>query len=236
MEIPFYLSFREFEREYYNNLEKWFENDQNTSEIDFLKSLTELYKPYLSYNLVDKRLQVEDMIGVKNCFFPYFENIDASFCIIYGENAQNNSIKSGIQNRIEQKNITMMEYAQCVLDKINNHFRMNNIILKEPDTITDFLNDYIIITSKEKTGYCLDYNLHQQKLSFLKAFIPAHGQTVDMILYRNFHYSIIRIAEFIDRKLFSVKAFEHGIFYQLKSEARLQNQSSRSHHYLTLFN
>ncbi|WP_435524298.1 hypothetical protein [Chryseobacterium indoltheticum] len=149
---------------------------------------------------------------------------------------KNNSIKSGIQNRIEQKNITMMEYAQCVLDKINTHFRMNNIVLKNQKTITDFLNDYIIITSKEKTGYYLDYNLHQQKLPFLKAFIPTHGQTVDMILYRNFHYSIIRIAEFIDRKLFSVKAFEYSIFHQLKSEARLQNRPSMTHHYLTLLN
>ena len=218
MELPFYLCFGEFEKKYYIDLEKWFEKYHNTNEIDFLKSLAELYKPYLSYSFVKDKLQADAVIKVKNCFFPYNENFGISFNI-------DNNIKrpksSKLNNISEWKTITMMEYAQHILDKINTYFHKNNIS-KENENILDYLNHYKIIIAKEKTGYCIDYNLHQKTLPFLKAYLPCFGNTVNISLYRNFYFSLVQIADFIDEKLKSVEAFEYSIYSELKSEATIK--------------
>lgn len=232
MEIPFYLSFRDFENQYYNNLEKWFENDQNTNETDFLLHIKETYKPYLCYNFSEDRLQADAVIEVKNCFFPYHENFGISFNINHG-NAK--KIKTGINNVSELKTISMMEYAQHILDRIHQYFQKNKISMKENETILNYINHYEIITAKEKTGYCLDYNLHQKKLPFLKAFLPHFGSTVDMALYRNFYFSIVRIADFIDYKLKAVEAFEKSMYSELRSEAMIKIHM-RNQTFLTVCN
>ena len=137
MKIPFYLSFREFENEYYNNLEKWFENDQNTNETDFLLATKELYKPYLCYNFSEDKLQTEAVIRVKNCFFPYNENFGISFNMNH-EKAKN--FKTKINNISEWKTISMMEYAQHILDRIHHYFQKNKISMKENETILNYIN------------------------------------------------------------------------------------------------
>ncbi len=232
MEIPFYLSFREFENDYYDNLENWFENNRNTSETDFLLHLKEMYKPYLCYNFSKDRLQADAVIEINNCFFPYHENFGISFNINH-ENAKN--FKTGISNISEIKSITMMEYAQHILDRIHQYFQKNKISMKENETILDYINHYELITAKEKTGYCPDYNLHQKKLPFLKAFLPRFGSTVDMSLYRDFYFSVVRIADFIDSKLNEVQAFDQSIYSELKSEAMIKIHM-RGHSFLTICN
>lgn len=231
MEIPFYISFREFERNYYNNLELWFEEYHNSSEIDFLKSLKELYKPYLSYSFTEDCLQAEASAKVKNCFFQHYENFGISFHIDH----QSKNVQSKLNQVSEWKTISMMEYAQCVLDKINSYFTKNRTSIKENETILDYINHYGIITSKEKSGYCLDYDLHQKLLPFLKAYLPHCGNTVDISSYRNFYFSIVRIADFIDQKLKSVKAFENSIYSELRSEAVVKIHM-KGHSFLTICN
>jgi len=232
MKIPFYLSFREFENEYYNNLEKWFENDQNTSETDFLLAVKELYKPYLCYNFSEDKLQTEAVIKVKNCFFPYNENFGISFNMNH-ENAKN--FKTKINNVSEWKTISMMEYAQHILDKIHQHFQKNKISMKENESILDYIDYYPIITAKEKTGYCVDYDLHQKTIPFLKAYLPHFGTTVDMSLYRNFYFSAVKIADFIDQKLKAVEAFDQSIYSELRSDAMIKIHM-RGHSFLTICN
>lgn len=234
MELPFYLSFRDFEKDYFDNLEKWFEHYHITSEIDFLKSLAELYKPYLSYNFSENKLQTDAVMKVKNCFFPYFENFGISFCVDYENGKQTKSLKTGINNVSEWKTITMMEYSQHILDKINKYFQKNNLE-KEKQNVQDYINNYEIITAKEQTGYCLNYDQHQKTLAFLKAYLPCYGSTVDISLYRNFHFSMIRIADFIDQKLKAVEAFEYSIFNTLKSEAKMKFHI-KNHSFLTICN
>jgi len=218
MEIPFYISFSEFEKNYYNNLERWFEEFNNTNEIDFLKCMAEIYKPYLSYSYTEDRLQADAVIKVKNCFFPYIEKFGISFNI--DENC--NSEKTKMNNISEWKTITMMEYAQDVLDKINAYFHKNKRTMKENESILDYVNNYEIITSKEKNGYCLNFDLHQKTVPFLKAYLPRFGSTVDITSYTNFHFSVVRIADFIDEKLKSVEAFDQSIYSELKSEAMVK--------------
>lgn len=231
MELPFYLSFNEFENKYYDNLEKWFEEYHNTSETDYLKALAEMYSPYLYYNFANDRLQADASIQIKDCFFPYHEKIGLSFCTSC-ENGKTTKKVKGMNHVFELKTITMMEYAQHILDKINRYFSKNND--KEGKNTLDFINNYEIITSREGAEYCVNYSQHQATLPFLKAYLPVYGQTVNIATYRDFIFSIVQIAEFIDQKLKEVKAFESMIYSKLKSDAKFKVQMS--HQFLTMCN
>ncbi|WP_027379294.1 hypothetical protein [Chryseobacterium daeguense] len=231
MELPLYLSFREFENQYYNNLEKWFEEYHNTNETEYLKALAELYKPYIYYNFANDRLQADASIQIKDCFFPYYEKIGISFCTSC-ENGKPIKNLKGMNHEFEWKTISMMEYAQHILDKINRYCSKNNC--KEGKNTLDLINNYEIITSREGAGYCVNYNQHQVTIPFLKAYLPVYGQTVDMAVYRDFIFSIVQITEFIDQKLKEVHAFEHTVYAKLKSEAKFKVQLNQQ--YLTMCN
>lgn len=223
MELPFYLNFKDFESYYYNNLEKWFEAYHNASEIDYLKALADLYSPYLYYNFAEDRVQADASIEVKDCFFPYHEKIGISFCI----DCNKETSKKNLHQVFEFKNISMMEYAQHILDKINKYCSKNSSALDGSKNILDYINNYDIITSVEGVGYCISYNRHQKVIPFLKAYLPYYGQTVNMALYRDFVFSIVEIAEFIDQKLKNIRAFEYTIYAQSRSEAKFKVQMSR---------
>lgn len=234
MELPFYISFRKFEKDYYDNLEKWFEHYDNASEIDFLKSQAELYRPYLCYNFSENKLQTDAVIKVKHCYFPYFDNFGISFCSDYENGKEANALPSGINNISEWKTITMMEYAQHILDKINAYFQQKGLD-KTKENVLDYINNCDIIMAKEQTGYCLNYDQHQKTISFLNAFLPCYGCTVDISLYRNFHFSMVRMADFIDQKLKAVEAFEYSSFSVLRSEAKIALHM-RNHSFLSICN
>ncbi|MDC8106823.1 hypothetical protein ACNFU2_18245 [Chryseobacterium sp. PTM-20240506] len=232
MELPFYLSYKEFENNYYNNLEKWFEEHLNTSETDFLKSLVDMYCPYLYYNFTHDRIQADASIQIKDCFFPYHEKIGLSFCTNC-ENDTEKKHKKQMNHVFEWRTITMMEYAQHILDKINRYFAKNEISPKDKNVL-DYINSREIITFKDGAGYCVNYNQHQKTISFLKAYLPCHGQTVNIGVYRDFIFSVVQIAQFIDRKLRAVQATEMTIYNKLKSDARFKVQMS--HQFLTMCN
>ncbi len=231
MELPFYLNFKDFERNYYDNLEKWFEEYYNTNETDYLKALVALYSPYLYYNFTENRLKADAFIEIKDCFFPYHERIGISFC---ADCEKENSSKKGLNQIFEFKNISMMEYAQHILDKVNKYCSKNNTALNGNKNILDYINDHHIVTSVEGVGYCISYNRHQKVIPFLKAYLPYYGQTVNMETYKDFIFSIVDIAEFIDQKLKTVRAFEHSIYHQSRAEAKFKVQMSRQ--FLTLCN
>ncbi|MGH1520600.1 hypothetical protein [Chryseobacterium sp. JK1] len=231
MELPFYLHFKDFENHYYDNLEKWFEEYHNTSEIDYLKALAALYSPYLYYNFAENKLQADAFIEVKDCFFPYHERIGISFCNHCNDE---NFSKKNPNHVFEFKNISMMEYAQHILDKVNKYCSKNINALSGSKNIQDYINDYDIVTSVEGVGYCISYNRHQKVIPFLKAYLPYYGQMVSMPLYRDFVFSIVDIAEYIDNKLKTMKAFEHSIYNQSRAEARFKVHMSRQ--FLTLCN
>lgn len=230
MELPFYLNFTDFENNYYENLEKWFEEYHNTTETDYLKALTELYSPYLYYSFAINRLQADASIQIKNCFFPYYEKIGISFCTSCDDGKK--ALKSQkINHQFEWKTITMMEYAQYILDRINSHLTKN---LNKEGNVHDFINNHEIITSREGAGYCINYHQHLSTIPFLKAYLPVDGQTVDIAVYRDFVFSIVQIAEYIDRKLREVQTTGLTIYSKLKSEAKFKVQMS--HQFLTICN
>ncbi len=228
MELPFYLTYKEFENNYYNNLEKWFEEYQNTSEVDYVKQLANLYSPYVYYNFAKDKLQAEASIQIKDCFFPYYEKIGISFCTHCDVNSKH--VSKGMNHLFEWKTITMMEYAQHILDKINRHKTQHKI----KENILDFINDEKVITFRDGTGLCVNYTQHQSTIPFLKAYLPVFGKTVDIVVYGDFMFSVVQIAEFIDQKLKEVQAFEHMMYSKLKSEAKFKVQMN--HQFLTICN
>ncbi|ROI01894.1 MULTISPECIES: hypothetical protein [unclassified Chryseobacterium] len=231
MELPFYLNFKDFENHYYDNLEKWFEEYYNTSETDYLKALADLYSPYLYYNFVEDKLKADAFIEIKDCFFPYHDKIGISFC---SHCEKGETSPKALNQVFEFKNISMMEYAQHILDKINKYCSKNQDALNGNKNILDYINDHNIVTSMDGVGYCISYNRHQKVIPFLKAYLPYYGQTVNMAMYRDFIFSIADIAEYIDQKLKAMHAFEHSIYSQSKAEAKFKVQMSRQ--FLTLCN
>jgi hypothetical protein len=231
MELPLYLSFNEFRNHYYNHLEKWFEKYHNTSETDYLKALVELYSPYLYYNFANDRLQADAYIQIKDCFFPSYDKIGLSFCTGC-DNSKKPKTSRNMNHMFEWKTITMMEYAQHILDKINRHISANRD--EKDKDVMSLINDYDVITSREGAGYCVNYNQHQSTLPFLKAYLPVYGQTVNMAVYRDFIFSIVQIAEYIDHKLKELGLFESTIYAKLKSDAKFKLQIN--HQFLTLCN
>ncbi|RNA63231.1 hypothetical protein D1631_15485 [Chryseobacterium nematophagum] len=233
MEVPFYLSFKEFENNYYNNLEKWFEKYHNTSELDYLKNLVEMYSPYLYYNFTNDKIQADASIVIKDCFFPYYERIGISFCTSC-DHGKSIHVAKEIEHKVELKTITMMEYAQYILDKINRYFIKNDIIFNSTEKVEYYINNFSVITAREGAEYCIDYDKHQRTLPFLKAYLPSHGQTVDIQKYRDFIFSIVHMADFIDQKLISIQAFDYSIQAKLKSKEKYRVQMN--HQFLTLCN
>ncbi len=233
MELPFYLSFKEFENAYYNDLEKWFEEYHNASEIDYLKALANLYSPYVYYNFTNDRLMADATIEIKDCFFPYYDKLGIAFCTsCEDENGKRFKNTKNMNHLFEWKTITMMEYAQHILDKINRHYSRNKT--GQHKSILDSLNDHQIITYREGAGYCVNYRQHQSTIPFLKAYLPVCGLNVDMAVYRDFIFSIVHIAEYIDHKLKEINASEYSIYSKLKSDARFKVQMS--HQFLTICN
>lgn len=229
MELPFYLHYNEFQDHYYYHLEKWFEKHHNTSETDFLKSLAEMYIPFLYYNFANDKVVADASFQIKDCTFPFREKLGLSFCT----SCESSKIKEEMHYIFEWKTITMMEYAQHILDKINRYFFKHGISQKNKNVL-DYINHYDAITFKEGVGYCINYQHHQKIIPFLRAYLPNYGQTVSINLYRDFISSLGQIADFIDERLKSVQIFEDTIYSKLKSEAKFKVQMS--HQFLTLCN
>lgn len=231
MELPFYLSFSDFENNYYNHLEQWFEKHCNTSEIDFLKAYSELYLPYVSYNFSENKLQTEATINVKNNFFPFIDN--------YGISLSSDGVLDAQSSKFHQisewKSISMIEYAQCVLDKINKFLQQKAVTIKENESILNYLNNYEIITQTEIIGYNLDFRTHQKTLPFLRAYLPILQNNVDVSSYRNFYFSVVKIANFLDGKLNSVQAYDESIYSQLKTKS-LRKRHLKNQTFLTICN
>ncbi|MFP3599422.1 hypothetical protein [Chryseobacterium sp. SIMBA_029] len=222
MEIPFYLSFKEFEKNYPSDLAKWFDYYSDSDEVDFLKELVDQYYYCLEYDFTEDKLIPDVMITLWDCIFPYHEKSECKFIAAYENGKQKKVFWDEHQNVIERKKISIMEYAQHILDKIHKYFKANNITFKENETLHDYINNREIITSDELFGYWVDYDLHQKTLNFLRAYIPLHGEKVSESSFRNFNFAIVRMAEFIDKRLKELKAFEWSIYQKVKSQAKFQ--------------
>lgn len=222
MEIPFYLSFKELEKNYPIDLALWFEHYPDSDEVDFLKELVNQYYYCLDYDFTENKLVPDVMITLANCIFPYHEKSECRFIAAYENGKRKKVFWDENQNVFEWKKISMMEYAEHIIKKIHGYFKANAMSFAEDETLHHYINHREIIKFDEIFGYRIYYELHQSTLAFLKAYLPLHGETVNTSLFRNFNFSIVRMAAFIDQKLRSLKAFEWSIYHRVKSQTKLQ--------------
>ncbi|TLX23951.1 hypothetical protein FE904_19575 [Chryseobacterium indologenes] len=221
MEIPFYLSFKEFEKNYQTDLSKWFEDYPDSDEVDFLKELVGQYYYYLDYDFTEDQLTADVVITLPNCIFPYHEKSECRFIAAYENGKRKKVFWDENQNVLEWKKITMMEYTQHILDKIHTYFKDTKTVFPENETLNHYMNNREIITYDEFFGYRVDYELHQKTLPFLRAYMPLHGEKVNESRFMNFNFAIVRIAKFIDQRLKTLKAFEWSFYQRVKSQAKL---------------
>lgn len=229
MEIPFYLSFKEFEKNYPSDLATWFEYYKDSDEVDFLKELVNQYYYCMEYDFTEDKLIPDITITLWDCIFPYHEKSEVRFISAYENGKPKKVYQDKEKNVFESKKISMMEYTQYILDKIHKYLKENNITLTGNETLHDYMNNHEIIVSHDLFGFWLSYDLHQKTLPFLKAYMPVHGEMVNGPLFRNFNFAIVRIAEFIDQKLKALKAFEFSIYQKVKSQAKLLVKKTGKH-------
>jgi hypothetical protein len=194
MELPLYLSFKDFENTYYDNLEKWFEEYQNTSETDYLKALSDLYSPYLYYNFANDRLQADASYRLKTAFFL----IMTKSGFLSAPPVKTESLPKFQKNQSSVRMENRYDDGICTayLDKINRYLSKNSN--KEDKNVLDFINDFES-SLREGAGYCVNYNQHQATIPFLKAYLPVHGQTVNIAVYRDFLFPLFRLQNILIR-------------------------------------
>jgi hypothetical protein len=211
MEIPFYLSFKEFETNYSNDLGVWLSLYPDATEVNYLKELVGQYKHYLRYNNIEQLFETDATIEIRDCIFPYFRNSEVRYIGNFGGPPTFRDKEGNIFRRLT---LNMMEYAQYILDKTYEHLERISYTLAKNETILEHISDSTIISSHENFGYWLNEDLHQLALPFLKAYITVSEKKVNPALYRNFEFSIPKIADLIDKRLteldleeFTIKTF-----------------------------
>jgi hypothetical protein len=112
MEIPFYISFKEFEKNYPADLASWFEYCCDSNELDFLKELVEQYYYFLEYDFTEDKLIPDVTITLADCIFPYHEKSECRFVAAYQDGKKKKVFRDENENVFEWKKITMMQYAQ----------------------------------------------------------------------------------------------------------------------------
>lgn len=222
MEIPFYITFKEFEKNYPADLARWFEYCCDSSELDYLKELVAQYYYFLEYDFAQDKLIPDVTITLADCIFPFHEKSELTFITAYENGKEKEVFVDEKKNVYEWKKITMMEYAQFILDKIHTYFKNTHSVFPENETLHQYINNREVIKSDEFFGYRISDSLHQKALPFLKAYMPLYGDMVSEQLFRNFNFAIVKIAEFIDAKLKSLKSFELSIYQKVKSFAKKQ--------------
>ena len=223
MEIPFYLSFKDFEKSYQTNLKKWFECYCDSDELDFLKDILEQYRYYLSYNIKEDKLDFEAVIEVMDCIIPFSNKGNLQ---IIG--ALSPTYKDREGNIFSKEVINMREYAQHILDKINIYIKENKL-QEDNVNVADYIGRRDIISANESFGYWINFDIHKLTLPFLKAYLPTQGKQVDKLLYRNFGFAAVRIANFIDGRLKALNAFEFSFYSRLKAEVKLNTANKKDY-------
>lgn len=176
MEIPFYYSFKEFETNYYSDLQNWIKDYPDATEKDFLFELKELYEPFVRWS---GKYHFKPKIKISYEYDGYTEYAD----------------------------ITINEVAEYAEKKIIAH-------CKDIGTIEDIdAENYIFEDNINPLDYWEDSNkfysnetihFEDKQFNYLKYFfnyLGFLGFQLDEKKYKNFSFSVVKIAEWIDEKI-----------------------------------
>ena len=201
MEIPFYYSFKNFEKNYRNDLDKWLKNYPDATEKDFLSELKIKYEPYVRWS------------GKY-----HFKDINAD--VILKENPFD-------RNEDFITSITLQELCKIINNRFNYFF--NSIPFSKEDfeykPLSRILNDCEILDiiyygeykgsidgeyRESIYGEHDEYKINYKSIRGLENFTFFNLDKesdfepffcFDENKYKNFGYSVVRIADWIDEKI-----------------------------------
>lgn len=178
MEIPFYYSFKEFEENYTDDLKKWIKTYPDATEKLFLEELQVHYGVFFNeWGLFDDSISCTRTVDD----YPEYWNLSIS------------QFKDFMQEKIIN-HLLGLGYSNHTEDGLN--------IPKDVD-VMGFWEDCNRPT-KENWAVINDFR-HR----YLKVFFWFEGffdtLQFDSIKYKNFQFSVVRIAEWIDEKIKPIK-------------------------------
>lgn len=176
MDIPFYYSFKEFETNYNSDLQNWIKDFPDATEKDFLGELKELYEPFVRWS---GKYHFKPKIRISYEYDGYTEYAD----------------------------ITINEVAEYAEKKIIVHCKdigtienvdTENYIFEESINPLDYWEDSNKYYSNETIHF------EDKQFNYLKYFftyLGFLGFQLDEKKYKNFSFSVVKIAEWIDEEI-----------------------------------
>lgn len=207
MEIPFYYSFKEFEKNYNDDLKNWFANYPDASENDFLSEVQELYNPFVRWNVKYHFIEIKKCVKIK-------KNIKDDKN--QSENPKKNTI---VIRREEIDGIPLLELCKVIDSRFFYFFNSNPFFHEDFDDkpLRQILYDCEILDiiynenyKKSIYGVNDDFIINYQTIKNIEEFVFFNFDKnndfepffcFDERKYKNFGFAVVRIAKWIDEKL-----------------------------------
>lgn len=181
MEIPIYLTFKEFEENYPEDLKKWLKHYEDSEEIEFWEEVEEKYKRILKNGNIEVRKEGEEKLTL--------EKEEISLITLFG------LISIRLKYFIENENIKVKnerEYLHLIVEVLNyNPFEGFKIYDKKKPNKIFYKDNYIIEDYIIKEYYDFIQIIKPREYYFL---------FVDEIKFKNFQFAKKRIYEFIEQR------------------------------------
>lgn len=185
MDAPIYYSFKEFQKNYYDDFENWKKEYPDGSEDFFLKEIEIKYREY--------------------CFQ---KNNDWVFDDTF------NVYLNGESGYPEDYYISFSEYVILINNIYHNYLIKNGITPKNLIEYEDYLIYSEDVFEHNDNGVYTDYKTFLKSLPFLKfekEILPLHSpyffeMNEDEVKFKNFGFSCVRILKFVDDKLKEIKS------------------------------
>lgn len=203
MEIPFYYSFKEFEANYYFDFQNWIKEFPDATEKDFLFALKELYEPFVRWSGKYHFKEIRKEIKLKNEPQDWMD-----------------SIGKHLNTKQELIDYISLEVLTKTIDRrFSNYFVWNQFFKEDfkDKTLVKILydceildivygNEYKESIYGENDNFKINYRSIKNIEKFV--FFNLERESNDELFfcfnekrYKNFGFSVVRIAEWIDEKI-----------------------------------
>lgn len=203
MEIPFYYSFKEFETNYYSDLQNWIKEFPDATEKDFLFALKELYEPFVRWSGKYHFKEIRKEVKLKNEPQDWMD-----------------SIGKHLNTKQELIDYISLEVLTKTIDRrFSNYFVWNQFFKEDfkDKTLVKILydceildivygNEYKESIYGENDNFKINYRSIKNIEKFV--FFNLERESNDELFfcfnekrYKNFGFSVVRIAEWIDEKI-----------------------------------
>lgn len=181
MKIPFYYSFKEFENNYKTDFEEWVKNFPDADEIDFLYELQTLYENFV--RLDGRYFYSEPCIGISH--------IGESDYPEYNEISINR-----ISDIVNRNIIIYCNDAGILQDEDPETYSFVDDL--DPMDYWELSNSKRIYSKRGDNVLFEDHGLFVLLKEFFVYFINFY---FDIKKYKNFTFSVVKIATYIDGKI-----------------------------------